>query len=230
MNIWIPDVFERFTRQAAAPGRSARNRRNPLQYLFHRRTVRRADPDMMQRHDPVGADEDLSAALVNVPPRMPHLFPFHECLQIGPTGFRPPYIPKGSGEHSVRPVRFPGFVQEERPGERCFFRVNAGKVVIFKRDHGDSRVSAGEFLLVVTQLREVRPARQSAEMAVEYQEKPGSLVVFQRMDAASAVPKSKRGCRPSRQIVHSGVSPSTVSALRILIRDAHMLSAIAPSR
>ncbi len=49
----------------------ARGHVDLLQYRFHRRTIRRADSDMMQDDDSIGVYEYIPAALENVPLRLP---------------------------------------------------------------------------------------------------------------------------------------------------------------
>ena len=138
-----------------------------IQYRFYGRTIRRADADMVQGDDSVRIYEDIPATLVNVPFRLPQPPSFHYHLQINPPCFRPPYVPEGSGEHPVILVCFAGVIDQKRPGQGSFGHVTAGKEIVLKRDHRDFHVPFGEFIFMVTQLRDVRPARESAEVAVE---------------------------------------------------------------
>jgi hypothetical protein len=94
-------------------------------------------------------------------------------------------------------------IDKQRPGQGSFFNVTAGKEVIFKRNHGDFYVSSDEFHLVFTQLRDVRPARQSAKVAVKYQQEPTSCVVLETMALAFAVLNHERYGWLARQVVHS---------------------------
>lgn len=138
-----------------------------VQYRFDGRTIRRASADMVEGNDSVRIDEDISAPLVNVPFRLPQPLSLHYLLQINPPCFRPPYVPEGSGEHPVLPVGFAGVIDQKRPCQGSFGNVTAGKEIVLKRDHRDFHVPFGEFICMITQLRDVRPARESAEVAVE---------------------------------------------------------------
>jgi hypothetical protein len=55
---------------------------------------------------------------------------------------------------------------------------------------------------MITQLRDVRPARESAEVAMKHHQKPTSPVVFEKMTLAVDVSKFERYGRFSRQVTH----------------------------
>jgi hypothetical protein len=55
---------------------------------------------------------------------------------------------------------------------------------------------------MITQLRDVRPAGESAEVAMEHQKQPAPPVIVEEMGYSAAVPKIKRYGRFSRQITH----------------------------
>src|SRR5659263_202091 len=181
------------------------NRMDSVQYRSDGRTVRRSGADMMQGNDPVRIDQDIPASLVNIPPRLPQLLPLHHSLQIGPPCFRSPNVPEGSGEHPVLPVRFAGVVDQKRPGKGSFGGVAAGEKVVLERDHRDFHVSPGEFLFPITQLRDMRPAGQSAEVAMENQQQPTTAVVREKVNPAAAVPKFERRGGFSGQVVHDAL-------------------------
>jgi hypothetical protein len=143
--------------------------RNLIQYRFDGRTIRRTGADMMQGNDPVRIDENIPSPLENVPFRLPQPFPLHQEPQVSPPRFRPPYIPEGCGEHPVLPVGFTGVIDQKRPGQGSFGHVTAGKEIALERDHCDFHVPSVKFIFMITQLRDVRPAGESAEVAVENQ-------------------------------------------------------------
>ena len=142
-------------------------RMDPVQYRFDCRPIRRASANMMQGNDPVRIDENIPASLENVPFRLPQPLSLHQQQQINPPCFRPPYVPEGRGEHPVLPVGFAGVIDQERPGQGSIDHVTAGKEIVLERDHRDFHVPFCEFIFMITQLRDVRPARKSAEVAVE---------------------------------------------------------------
>jgi len=55
---------------------------------------------------------------------------------------------------------------------------------------------------MITQLRDVRPAGQSAEVAVKHQQQPVPAVVREKMNSTATVPKFEWDGRFSRQLVH----------------------------
>jgi hypothetical protein len=182
------------------------NRMDLVQYRFDGWTIRRASADVMQGNDSVRIDENISAPLVNVPFRLPQPLPLHYLLQINPPCFRPPYVPEGRGEHPVLPVGFAGIIDQKRPGQGSFGDITAGKKTVLKRDHCDLHVPSGEFIFMITQLRDVRPAGQSAEVAVKHQQQPAPAVVRENMNSTATVPKFERYSRFPRQIVHGVLS------------------------
>jgi hypothetical protein len=55
---------------------------------------------------------------------------------------------------------------------------------------------------MITQLRDVRPAGESAKVAMIHHQKPTSPVVFEKMSFSAAVSKVERYGRFSCQITH----------------------------
>ena len=55
---------------------------------------------------------------------------------------------------------------------------------------------------MITQLRDVRPARKSAKVAMKHHQKPTSPVVFEKVCFSAAVSKVERYGRFSCQITH----------------------------
>ena len=166
-------------------------------------TICRADADMMQMDDSARIDQHISAALEDIPFRLYYLLSLDDLLQIRPPRFRAKNIPKGSGEHAIVPVRFAGIIYQKRPGQRNIFNITARKKAGFKCYHYDLYVPLAEFLLMITQLRDVRPARESAEMAMKHHQQPTPPVVFEKVGIPSAVLKVERYGRFSRQIAHA---------------------------
>ena len=177
-----------------------------VQYRSDGRTICRASANMMQGNDSVRIYENISAPLVNVPFRLPQSLSLHYLLQISPPCFRPPDVPEGSGQHPVVPVCFARVIDQKRPGQGSFSHVTAGEEVVFERDHCNFHVPSGEFIFMITQLRDVRPAGQSAEVAVKHQQQPAPTVVRENMNSTTTVPKFERNGRFPRQLVHRVLS------------------------
>jgi hypothetical protein len=89
-----------------------------------------------------------------------------------------------------------------------FFDVTPGKIVILKGNYYNLNISFTEFHCMITQLRDMGSARQSAKMAVKNQQKPIPLVVFKMMATALAVSKAESNSGLSCQILHSGTPNS----------------------
>ena len=88
--------------------------------------------------------------------------------------------------------RSEGRVLEIRPGQE------AG----LERDHHDLHVPLAELLFLLTQLREVRPAGESPEVAMEHHQEPAAPVIFEEMTSAVALLEPERNGRSPRQIIH----------------------------
>jgi hypothetical protein len=55
---------------------------------------------------------------------------------------------------------------------------------------------------MITQLRDVRPARESAEVAMKHHQKPPSSVIFEKVTLAVDVSKFERYGRFSCHMIH----------------------------
>jgi hypothetical protein len=193
------------------------DRMNLVQNRSDGRTIRRAGADMMKANNSVRIDENISTPLANVPFRLPQPLSLQYQLQIDPPCFRSPNVPEGRGEHPVLPVGFAGVIDQKRPGQGSFGDITAGKQTVLKRDHCDFHVPFCEFILMITQLRDVRPAGQSAEVAVKHQQQPAPAVVRENMNSTATVPKFERDGRFPRQLVHGVLSRRSIS-LQLCIR------------
>jgi len=156
----------------------------------------------MQPHDAGRVDQHIPAALVDIARCPMRLLSFHKGQRIDPPGFWPPHVPEGSGEHAVVAVGLTRLVNQQRPGQTGFLDVLTGKKVIIKGDDDNPDIAPAEFRFLITQLRDVRPAGQSAKMAVEDHQQPAPGVLSQAMAAAEAVVKVERKSRFSDQIDH----------------------------
>lgn len=172
------------------------------QYLPDGRTIPRADADMMQMNGSCRVDQHVSPALEDVPFRFFQLPPLGDLLPISPPRPWTPYIPEGGGEHAIIPVRFTRVIDQKGPGKRRIFDIAARKEAGLERNHHDPYVPIVEFLLMITQLRDVRPARESAEVAMEHHQEPTAPVVFEQVVFPVDVPKFERYGRFSHKIIH----------------------------
>jgi len=177
-------------------------RRDPFQYRLDGRAIRGPCPDVMHGDDTIRVDQDIPATLGDIPFRFLQSLPLQDLLQVRPPGFRTPYVPKGGGEHPVGPVRFAGIVHEKRPGQGSFLDVASCEEAALERDHHDIHVPPGKFLFPITQLRDVRPAGESAEVAVKHHQQPIPAVLLEMVHSAGTVPKPEGNGGFSGQVTH----------------------------
>ena len=202
----------------------------PVQQRLDCRTISRADADMVQTDGTARVDQHVSATLVYVPSRFCDLLPLDDLLQVSPPGFRTPNIPKGSGKHAVVSVRLAGIIDKERPGQRCIINIFLREIPGLECDQDDLHVPLMEFLLPVTQLRDVRPAGKSTEVAMEHHQQPASPVVFEKVGFSAAVPKGERYGRFPRQDAHGWLRSDGRTCVRSDGPDAPFRTCSATSR
>ena len=202
----------------------------PVQQRLDCRTITRADADMVETDGTARVDQHVSATLVYVPSRFCDLLPLDDLLQVSPPGFRTPNIPKGSGKHAVVSVRLAGIIDEKGPGNRSIFDVSARKIAALKSYHHDLYVPPAEFLFVITQLRDVRPAGESTEVAMEHHQQPASPVVFEKVGFSAAIPKCERYGRFPRQAAHGWLRGDGRTCVRSVGPDAPFRICSATSR
>lgn len=177
-------------------------RRDPFQYRRDGRAIRRAGPYVMQGDGAGRIDQDVPAALGDIPRRLLDFPALQDLLQVCPPGFRTPYVPKGSGDHPVGPICLPRIVHEKGPGQPRFFHVRAREETGLERDHHDSDVSLPELLFPITQLRDVRAAGESAEVAVEHHQQPIPAVLLEVVDSSGTVTEPEGDGGFSGQVIH----------------------------
>ena len=132
---------------------------------------------MMQADHAARIDEHVPAALGDIALRAVQLLTGDDGFPIGQPGFHPPDIPEGSSEHPVTPVKLPAFIDQERPDKAGLLEILPGQKARFKGDHGDLDGKFRQLCFVLPQLREMRAAGQSAEVAVKNQKQPGVFII-----------------------------------------------------
>ncbi len=94
--------------------------------------------------------------------------------------------------HAVIAVGVTVFVNEERPGKGCFLHIAAGEIVGLEGDHHNPDIPPVKFPFMIAQLREVLPAGESAEMAMEDHQEPVPPVAFEVVAASFDVTEVER--------------------------------------
>ena len=78
-------------------------------------------------------------------------------------------------------------INQKGPGQACLLNVRFGHEVGVKGNDGNVDVSFFELQFVLTQLRHMVTARQSAQMPMKHQQQPTALIVSDLMLVADDV-------------------------------------------
>lgn len=143
---------------------------------------------MVQTYDPCGVDEHVAAALVDVVRgRFLRAPPLAQLVQVGEPGRTPPDIPPRRLQHAVALIELAPGIDEQRPVQAGLGHVLAGEDIVLEGDHRHPHITPPEFVLRLAQLREMPPAGESTEVAMEDQQQPVAAKVRQQMLSAAAV-------------------------------------------
>jgi len=112
-------------------------------------------------------------------------------LEISPPGFWAPDIPERGGKHVVGPVQFAFFIHQHRPGKIGFIDISAGKMTGLEGDDDDAHVPFFKGLFLFPQLREMRPAGQSPQVAMKDHEQPVAAKFLQSMHRTCCIGQGK---------------------------------------
>lgn len=164
-----------------------RPRAHDLKYRTNRWPVRWARTDVMKPHHAAGIDEDIASQLQEVAIGANEPVASKEQLRVNPPSGRAVDIPKCSVGHPIGRIQFARAVHEQRPTEVRIADVALGGRTQLEGDHGDAYPKRLEFVLSLTQLRQVRAAGQSAEVPVKNQQEPPPGVPIQRMGLAAGI-------------------------------------------
>jgi len=170
----------------------------------------------MQAHHPLRIDQDVPSALEDVTLRCVQRLPPQDRLQVEPQGPRPEDVREGGGEHAVTTIRLPCLVDEEGPRQTGLLRIAPSQEVRLEGYNDNPDTPAGQVGFVITQLRAVRTAGESAEVPVEDHQEPVSAIVFEAVNPPFAVGKFKREGGFSCQVLHS----ITINVSRVLSGSA----------
>lgn len=99
--------------------------------------------------------------------------------------------------HPIGAVESPLPVNQQGPLETRLAHILLGSLPNLERHDDNAQAQSLEFVLVPSQLRQVLPAGQSAEVSVKHHQKPLAPVVLQPMDSARGVLQSKFESRRS---------------------------------
>ncbi len=108
-------------------------------------------------------------------------------LKVGPRRRWTGQVPPATAFHSVGAIQAAVGIKQDRPGQLRLLRIRPREVLAFKRHHGNLHVAPIEFFLPLSQLRQMIPARQSGQVAMEDQKQPVTTKVVQAMALAANI-------------------------------------------
>jgi len=141
---------------------------NASQKFLDRRPVCRTGSNMMQPNHSVRVDQNVAAPLMDIVRGLMQFLPFQQLLQIDPPVAWGPQIPERSIKHVILKIDFAFSINQQWPFQSGFRNILTGKKVVFKGNNDDFDLEPAKLGFMITQLRDVRPAGQSAQMAVKY--------------------------------------------------------------
>lgn len=160
---------------------------NPFEEHRNGRPIRRAFPDVKQGHPPHWVHENVAAQLVDVIRGAPRPTPARDQPGVRPPGRGPPDRRPLAVTHPVAAIEHTPPVNQHRPPETHLANVLFGALPSLERHDYDAQAQPRELALLPSQLRQVLPAGQSAEVSVEDHQKPVAPVLAEPMDGARSV-------------------------------------------
>jgi hypothetical protein len=94
------------------------------------------------------------------------------------------------------------FIDQKWPFQAGLRNVQTGKVVIFKGNDNDLDIQPVKFSFLITQLRDVRPAWESAKMAVKHHQQPAAMVVGKLVERPPCIGEVEAESRCACQVFH----------------------------
>ena len=175
---------------------------DPLEELCNRRPIRRAFPDMMQGDPPHGVHENVSPQLADVASGTPQPVALGDQLHVRPPGGGPPDRRPSTATHPIGAVEPPPPVNQQGPSETRLAHVLLGTLSGLERHDDDLEAQPLDLFLVLSQLRQVLTAGQSAEVAVEDHQQPAAAKLLETIDRTGGVLQRKRDGRRPDLVFH----------------------------
>jgi len=143
--------------------------------------------DMLQSDYPIRIDQHITTTLIDISVRFFRLIAFGQLPEIDQPRSETPHIPERGRQHPETFVNFTRVIDQDRPRKRGILNITTGKIVILKRDHHNFDIQPDKFVLLITQLRDVRPAGQSPQVPVEYHQEPAAAKILTLVNTTRAV-------------------------------------------
>lgn len=144
-----------------------------------------ADP--VHAYDPLRVDEHVAPALIGVRLMQARPAAPGHRLGVGPPGAWAPYVPQPGVVHAVRVVLRAILVDQDRPPHALVGRVLLRDAASLERHDDDVDGALGQVAVMLTQLRQVVTARQSAQVTMEHQQEPSTSEVLKAQACAAVI-------------------------------------------
>ncbi len=142
---------------------------------------------MVQANDACRVDEHVAAKLFHVTGRIAEPPAPHEKFGVDPPRSGAQNIPPSTTFHPVRRVKIAWLIHQESPTQIGFTDVGLGEQSCFECHDDDFYPKRLNLVLVLSQLRQMLSARQSAEVTMEYQQQPTASVIRKAMKSSTGV-------------------------------------------
>lgn len=157
---------------------------------------------MVQAHYSLRIYQHIATPLVDIVGRLMQLLPLQQLPGVDPPTARPPQIKKGSLKHAVVRVHLPLCIHQQRPVQAGLSNVLAGKEVVFEGNNGDLEIQPVKFCLPITQLRDVRAAGESTQVAVKHHQQPAAAKIGKLVRRSAGISKVETESRFAGQVIH----------------------------
>jgi hypothetical protein len=161
------------------------------------RPIRRALPDVMQRHHPHWIHENVATQLVDIAGGASWPMASADQLDVCPPGRGPPDGPPPATPHPIGAIESTLPVNQQGPPQTRLAHGRFSTLPSLERDDQDPKVQPFDLVLVPSQLRQMLAAGQSQEVPVEDDQQPVAPVLLETMNGTGGVLQRKRdGGRP----------------------------------
>jgi hypothetical protein len=166
---------------------------------------------MMYSHLSTGINEHIAAPLSNIVMGHLRVVSLGDFFGIGPGATWVPDIKKTGCEHVVLIVETSSTVDEQWPLQFRLGHIGLGKKIGLKCNNGYIDLQSGQFIFLLSQLRQVLAAGQSTQVAMKHEKQPSALEIAELVFLSVRIGQDKVNCISSRLVGHSSSSASWTS-------------------
>ena len=153
---------------------------------------------MVKPDDPLGVNEHIAAQLLDVTTWPAEAPAPGKKPQIGPAGGRSQDMPPAAALHPVGGIKTARLIDQQRPWQLSLAHVSFRNPSPLERHCHDTDPQRNQLSNMLSQLRQVLPARQSGEVPVEDQQQPVAGILFQLVQYPLRIFQGKRYGRAAR--------------------------------